>query len=63
MYRVGQLESGSNPEQQAASTPEEIKAQCWMKYENDKKIKNIDARLALVEKCVDETARGQPPAR
>jgi hypothetical protein len=40
-------------------TPEEAKAQCWMKYESDKRVKNIDARLILVEKCVDETMRGQ----
>ena len=44
-------------------TPEKIKADCWMKYEDDKKIKNIDQRLALVEKCVDETTRNQPPQR
>ncbi len=42
-----------------ALTPEEAKAQCWMKYENDKKAKNIDVRLTLVEKCVDDTLRGQ----
>src|SRR6185503_15493860 len=40
------------PVQQAALTPEEIKAQCWMKYENDRRVKDIDARLKLVEKCV-----------
>jgi ABC-type glycerol-3-phosphate transport system substrate-binding protein len=51
------------PAQDAVLTPEKIKADCWMKYENDKKIKNVDARLALVEKCVDETSRGQPPQR
>ena len=51
------------PAPQAALTPEEVKAQCWMKYENDKRIKNIDARLQLVEKCVADTSRGQPPAR
>jgi len=42
-----------------ALTPEEAKAQCWMKYEGDKRVKNIDARLTLVEKCVDDTLRGQ----
>jgi len=42
-----------------ALTPEEAKTQCWMKYEGDKKIKNIDQRLSLVEKCVDDTMRGQ----
>ena len=40
-------------------TPEKAKADCWMKYENDKKVKNIDQRLALVEKCVDDTLRNQ----
>lgn len=44
---------------QAPLTPEKVKADCWMKYEEDKKIKNIDARLKLVEKCVDDTLRGQ----
>ena len=38
-------------------TPEKIKADCWMKYENDKKIKNVDARLALVEKCIEQESR------
>ena len=47
------------PPPKAALTPEEAKTQCWMKYEGDKKIKNIDQRLSLVEKCVDETLRGQ----
>jgi hypothetical protein len=49
------------PAQQAAATPEKIKADCWMKYEEDKKVKNIDQRLALVEKCVTDTGRNQPP--
>src|SRR6478752_9168069 len=40
-------------------TPEKAKADCWMKYEGDKKIKNIDQRLSLVEKCVDDTQRNQ----
>lgn len=40
-------------------TPEKAKADCWMKYEADKKIKNIDQRLSLVEKCVDDTMRNQ----
>jgi hypothetical protein len=47
------------PAPQAAMTPETAKADCWMKYEGDKKIKNIDQRLALVEKCVDDTLRNQ----
>jgi type IV secretory pathway VirB10-like protein len=46
---------------QAALTPEEAKGKCWMRYENDKRAKNIDDRLKLVEKCVDDTMRGKPP--
>jgi len=42
---------------QEPMTPEKAKANCWMKYEGDKKIKNIDQRLSLVEKCVDDTMR------
>jgi hypothetical protein len=63
------LAPAAPPAQQAAApaapppreplTPEKAKADCWMKYEGDKKIKNIDQRLALVEKCVDETQRNQ----
>ena len=49
----------SAPPPRTALTPEEAKTQCWMKYEGDKRVKNIDARLILVEKCVDETMRGQ----
>jgi hypothetical protein len=30
-----------------------------MKYENDRRAKSIDERLKLVEKCVDDTLRGQ----
>ena len=51
------------PAKQAALTPEEAKGQCWMKYENDRRAKNIDERLKLVEKCVDDTMRNQPPPR
>jgi len=47
------------PPPQEPMTPEKAKGDCWMKYENDKKIKNIDQRLALVEKCVYDTMRNQ----
>ena len=30
-----------------------------MKLESDKHAKNLDARLILVEKCVDDMMRGQ----
>ena len=51
------------PAKKAALTPEEAKGQCWMKYENDRRAKGIDERLKLVEKCVDDTLRNQPPPR
>src|SRR3954462_16025094 len=47
------------PPPQPPLTPEKAKADCWMKYEGDKKIKNIDQRLSLVEKCLDDALRGQ----
>ena len=49
------------PAKQAALTPEQAKGQCWMKYENDRRAKSIDERLKLVERCVDDTMRNQPP--
>lgn len=57
--QASQNAAPSAPPPKAALTPEEAKAQCWMKYESDKKVKNIDQRLTLVEKCVDDTMRGQ----
>ena len=56
---AAQTAAPSAPLPKAALTPEEAKTQCWMKYEGDKKVKNIDQRLTLVEKCVDDTMRGQ----
>jgi ABC-type glycerol-3-phosphate transport system substrate-binding protein len=56
---AAQTAAPSAPPPKAALTPEEAKTQCWMKYEGDKKVKNIDQRLTLVEKCVDDTMRGQ----
>ena len=54
-----QSATAAAPPPQEPMTPEKAKADCWMKYESDKKVKNIDQRLALVEKCVDDTMRNQ----
>src|SRR3954454_25058937 len=54
-----QAATAPGPPAQQPLTPEKAKADCWMKYEGDKKIKNIDQRQSLVEKCVDDTMRGQ----
>jgi len=56
---AAQAAAPSAPPPKSALTSEEAKTQCWMKYESDKKVKNIDQRLTLVEKCVDDTMRGQ----
>src|SRR4051794_14033465 len=34
--------SAPPPAGDVPTTPEKIKADCWMKFENDKKIKNVD---------------------
>jgi hypothetical protein len=41
-------------------TPEQIKGDCWMKYEGDAKM-NIDKRAALVDACVAERSKTQAP--
>jgi hypothetical protein len=40
------------------SSPDNIKAQCWMKYEGQRKL-TLDQRLALVERCIDERTKAQ----
>jgi hypothetical protein len=43
-----------------ARTPEQIKGDCWMKYENDPKM-TIDKRATLVDQCIAEhQASGVP---
>jgi hypothetical protein len=41
-------------------SPENIKAECWMKYDKERKL-SLDQRLALVEKCVQARQINQPP--
>lgn len=43
-----------------ARTPEQIKGDCWMKYEGDTKM-NIDKRAALVDACVAERSKSGVP--
>lgn len=49
-----------------ALTREEINGECWMQVEGNRAVRDIDARLKLVQKCVaDKTkaqqGRGAPP--
>jgi uncharacterized lipoprotein YbaY len=43
-----------------ARTPEQIRGDCWMKYEGDQKI-NLDKRAALVDACIAERSRSGVP--
>jgi len=43
-----------------ARTPEQIKGDCWMKYEGDATM-NIDKRAALVDACVAERSKSGVP--
>src|ERR1700730_1903546 len=36
------------------NTAEEAKTQCWMRYENKSAPRDLDKRMALVDKCIDE---------
>lgn len=49
------------PVRTAAKTPEQVKGECWMKFENDRHAKDLDTRLKLVDKCVEDTLRAQGP--
>ena len=43
-----------------ARTPEQIKGDCWMKYEGDAKM-NIDKRAQLVDACIAERSKSGVP--
>ena len=43
-----------------ARTPEQIKGDCWMKYENDPKM-NLDKRAQLVDQCIADHGKSQAP--
>jgi nitrous oxide reductase accessory protein NosL len=51
--------SGTQP-MPVARTAEQIKGDCWMKYEGDTKM-NIDKRAALVDACVAERSKSGVP--
>lgn len=43
-----------------ARTPEQIRGDCWMKYEGDQKM-NLDKRATLVDACIAERSRSGVP--
>jgi hypothetical protein len=40
-------------------TTEQARGQCWMKFENDRKAKDLDTRARLVEQCMAERMSGR----
>ena len=40
----------------AAPTVEEVNTECWMRADADRRLRDIDARLAYVNRCVAERA-------
>jgi hypothetical protein len=36
------------------TSAEQAKTQCWMRYENNSAPRDLDKKLALVDKCIDE---------
>jgi len=47
------------PPEEPPATVEQARAVCWMRYEKDKSARNLDVKLALVEKCVAEKMKGR----
>jgi hypothetical protein len=38
-------------------TPEQINGECWLSIESNKKVRDLDQRLKLVNKCVEERTK------
>jgi len=38
----------------------QVRADCWMKVERERGLRDIDRRIAFVEKCVDGEMKGRP---
>jgi hypothetical protein len=65
-------DTGARPEAATAAMPsgetlptsvEDARTQCWMRYENKKmQVKNLDEKIKLVDKCIDEKMKLLPAA-
>ena len=42
------------------NTAEEAKTQCWMRYEGKSAPRDLDKRMALVDKCIEEKMKQLP---
>jgi hypothetical protein len=45
------------------TTPEEARTQCWMRYETKSAPRDLDKRMALVDKCIEEKMKQLPRAQ
>jgi hypothetical protein len=43
----------------AKLTTEQINTECWMRADSDRRLRDIDARLAYVNRCVAERTKGR----
>jgi hypothetical protein len=41
---------------------EQARTDCWMRYEGPKQVKNLDEKMKLVDKCIDEKMKLLPAA-
>jgi uncharacterized lipoprotein YajG len=44
----------------APTSPQDAKTQCWMRYENKSAPRDLDKRMALVDKCIEEKMKQLP---
>lgn len=58
---AGRSAQGAPVPQEAphVTTPEEISAACWMSLESNKKVRDIDQRMKLVDKCIEERTKAK----
>ena len=47
----------------APTSPQEAKAMCWMSYEGKSAPRDLDKRVALVDKCIEEKMKRLPTAQ
>lgn len=64
-------DTGARPEAAAAlpsgesmpTSVEDARTQCWMRYEQkNKQVKNLDEKIKLVDKCIEEKSKLLPTA-
>lgn len=56
---AGRSAQGAPAPDTQSLTPEQINAECWMSIENNKKVRDLDQRLKLVDKCVEERSKAK----